>query len=164
MSRSGPTGLEKQFTGLKGSQIPYGTYLFTIERLPKGSQVALERTIKIEKPTTFIAIQAPPPEPFSNFVADRKLPPDFVIRGRIEDIGRATQDNLWLRLIPIPSDEAILDVAIDNSGHFEVHQPLGRRYIAVLLDGGRILDMRELLTTALPKNSAGELIISLRKP
>ena len=133
------------FNGLRGTQIPYGTYLINLLRTPLNSRTEpIETRIDVKQPDSLYIVIGPEiPLPPSS-VGDRQLPPDYEVRGRLEPFVPTESEPTWIRLVPTLSNAPALDAQVNASGEFHIYRVLSGRYVALILRGGKIIDTQEI--------------------
>jgi len=136
------------FEGLRGTHIPYGTYLYSLWRRPPSDpgaviegrvEVRMAETLSIVKAQRLVLSRA-------QFAFDGRAPRDFVIRGRLEPMPAMPptmpgwgEELTWIRLSPLMGDGPNLDVEVEASGEFCLHRPLWGSYLLTVNRGTRIV-------------------------
>jgi len=160
--------LKSLFDGLRGTHIPYGTYVYSLWRRPPGNAGAvIEGRVRVSMPETLSITTAQRFVLTSALVAaDGFAPGSVVVKGRLEPMPTASQSTtglsgelVWIRLSPVMGDAPNLDIEVDPSGEFHFYGPLGGRYLLVVNRGKEVLHV-ELLK--FPLKSAEPLVIKLQ--
>jgi len=146
------TDISSHFDGLRGTHIPYGTYLLDLVRTPLNSlNEAIETRIDVKQPDTLYVVIGPkiPLPPRS--IGDIQLRANYYeVRGRVEPFEGSGSEPMWLRLVPILASGPTLDIEVNSSGEFHIYQVLSGkyaivgRYLALIIRGGKIIDTQEI--------------------
>jgi hypothetical protein len=133
------------FSGLRGTEIPYGLYEYTLKRgLGGGREGEQEGTISVASREELIVVQASTELQYGASL-DGAFPDGFVIRGKLDPMPeqKSEIDPIWIRLSPVHGDDQ-LDVSVDASGDFRIYQPLRGRYVLSVIQGNDVLHMQPI--------------------
>lgn len=141
----GASEISSHFNGLRGTHIPYGTYVLNLLRTPLNSLTKpIETRIDVKQPDALYIVIGPRiPLPPSK-IGDSQLPTNYEIRGQVQPFVGTESEPMWIRLVPTLRADPILDVEVNSSGEFHVYRVLFGRYVAVVIRGGKIIDTQEI--------------------
>lgn len=144
--------ISSHFNGLRGTHIPYGTYVLNLLRTPLNSLTRpIETRIDVKQPDTLYIVIGPriPLPPWS--IGDSQFPTNYYeVRGQIEPFEGPASEAMWIRLVPIIGSGPTLDVEVNSLGEFHIYQVLSGkyaiagRYLALIIRGGKIIDAQEI--------------------
>jgi hypothetical protein len=137
--------MTSHFSGLRGTEIPYGVYKYTLKRgLGGGQEGEQEGTISVTSREALIVVQAGTELQYGVSV-DVRFPDSFVIRGKLDPMPRQNSeiDPIWIRLSPVHGDDQ-LDVSVDASGDFRIYHPLWGRYVLLVIQGNDVLHVQPI--------------------
>jgi hypothetical protein len=146
------TDISSHFDGLRGTHIPYGTYLLDLVRTPLNSlNEAIPTRIDVKQPDALYVVIVPKILFRSGIVGDGQLRANYYeVRGQIEPFEGPVSEPMWIRLVPILASGPTLDVEVNSSGEFHIYQVLSGkyaivgRYLALIIRGGKIIDTQEI--------------------
>ena len=134
--------LVPRFRGLQGTEVPYGSYEYRLQRTnaPPGDELAGRATVYL--PETLVVASAAAFY-IPGWAVDTSIPRGFVIRGRLEPIPPLAPpfDPIRVRLSPIHRSEH-LDLQVDRSGEFRIYRPLVGRYVLSVIRGADVLHVQ----------------------
>ena len=137
--------MSSHFSGLRGTEIPYGVYEYTLKHgLGGGREGEKEGTISVSSREALIVVQASTELQYGMSL-DRAFPDSFVIRGKLDPMPRQNSeiDPIWIRLSPVHGDDQ-LDVDVDASGDFRIYHPLWGRYVLLVIQGNDVLHVQPI--------------------
>jgi hypothetical protein len=141
----GAADISSHFNGLRGTHIPYGTYVVNLLRTPLNPlSKPIETRIDVKQPDTLYIVIAPRIQLPSSSIGDRQLPANYEIRGHVQPFMGTGSEPMWIRLVPTLRTDPIVDVEINSSGDFRIYRVLIGRYVAIVLRGGKIIDTQEI--------------------
>jgi hypothetical protein len=133
--------LAKDFNGLNGIDIPYGTYDYALGPSPVGPRsVITSGRVSISQPEVVIVALLSDIMRTETVGANMGVRAGFVIIGQVVPI-TSTQElggPVRIRLSPIDGQHQ-LDVSVDPSGQFRIYAPLLGRYVLIVVRGVDIL-------------------------
>jgi len=139
--------LSASFKGLRGTHIPYGTYALTLlqRTLPLPGPPIVGR-VEVELPETLAIVIGTRSSPISG---DTRVPPDFVISGKVllppNPSSLESVEPLWIRLSPLLWNGPNLDVTVNGDGEFHIFKALGGPFLLSVIRGSRLLQVKEVL-------------------
>jgi hypothetical protein len=136
--------MSSHFHDLQGTKIPYGVYQYAIKRPGALIEADLIRgLVSVWVPEKLVVVAA---SRFfrSGIIADSGTPSGFMIRGELQSMkAMSPSEPLWIRLIPVFGGEQ-LDVGVDSSGEFRIHQALSGRYLLIVIQGTKVLQSQQV--------------------
>lgn len=139
------------FSGLRGTQIPYGTYAYTITRALPGGREGREQGITSLFSSENLIVVIADSALLKAASEDRATPAGFVIQGKIEPNPSGREAGpVWIRLTPVYGGVS-LDLSVDGSGEFRILQLLAGRYLLTVIRGSQVLQIQQVSFEAGPK-------------
>lgn len=139
--------LSANFHGLRGTHIPYGSYIFTLwqKTLPLPGPPIVGR-VDVQLPETLFVAMGTRSVPASG---DMAPPQDFVISGRIVAVRDQSSQNessepLRIRLSPLLWNGPNLDVIVNSQGDFHVYKALAGPFLLSVIRGPQLLQVKEV--------------------
>jgi hypothetical protein len=131
--------MTSHFSGLRGTQIPYDMYDYTLKLT--GSVTGRAEAFS---PEVLVVVPGNRAE-LGGASQDTMFPPGYVIRGKIVPmpIQKSEIDPIWIRLSAIHGSTQ-MDVAVDPSGTFRIYRPLYGRYVLSVIQGNDILHVQAI--------------------
>jgi hypothetical protein len=149
------------FTGLQGTQIPFGTYDYVLKRrLSDGREGSGAGRLSIYRTDVLAVIQADTGLRYGLSADGVRVPDRVGINGRIEPMPEQTSelDPIWIRLSPVHGGEQF-DVSVNSSGEFRIYGPPNGRYILTVIQGENVLHVQPI--TFRPVTRAQPFVVKL---
>jgi hypothetical protein len=136
--------LTSHFRGLRGTQVPWGLYNYTLKRtLADGREGSDGGRIGISGREMFVVVQADT-SLVSGFSADGTFSPNFVIKGKLDPMPAIKSEPVWIRLSPVHGSFQ-WDESVDSSGEFRIHHPLQGLYLLSVIEGDEVLHVQPIV-------------------
>lgn len=138
--------LSMNFRGLRGTHIPYGSYIFTLwqRTLPFPGPPIVGR-IEVQLPETLMVAMGTRSAPSPG---DTAPPTGFVISGKVVQASHdSAQDSLqpvWIRLSPLLWNGPNLDVAVNAEGEFHIYKALAGPFLLSVIRAAQLLQVKEV--------------------
>jgi hypothetical protein len=134
------------FHGLRGTDIPYGLYDYSVERVGSTTLSPVKGRVFISRPEYLLVITLTR-EQLTGLSIDGGPVPGFVIRGRLEPppAPSPSGEPLWIRLKPMfLSIWPQVDVGVEPSGEFRIYEPLDGPYLLTIIRGEEVLHIQPM--------------------
>jgi hypothetical protein len=133
-----------QFHGLRGTQIPYGTYTYGLKCLGGATNPVLTQGIASVSTAEVLVVVPVRRSPIAGVAVDGAAPRRFVMRGRIEPMPTSSMErHMWIRLSPV-YQKGSLDISVDPTGEFRIYTPLIGLYLLTVICDDGILDVQQI--------------------
>jgi hypothetical protein len=141
------------FSGLRGDQVPFGTYDYQLKRSlePNRDGIASGR-IAVYRKEVLAVIQANTELQRGFSVDGVRIADQFGIEGRLEPMPQQTSeiDPIRIRLSPIHGGEQF-DVSVESSGKFRIYNAPNGRYILSVIRGNDLLAVQPITFRSVAK-------------
>ncbi|HLW77040.1 MAG TPA: hypothetical protein VKS01_08635 [Bryobacteraceae bacterium] len=141
----GADDLASRFDGLAAKDVPApNEYNFAIKWSPCGPDSdSVTGAIYVQQPEYFIVLNVRRPEACGIGI-DRFAQPGFVMQGTLDPAPAMASKLMWISLDAV-NEKHHLDVKVDASGKFRIHEELDGLYILCVREDGVVLHTQPVM-------------------